>query len=400
LVVPPSQQTPPTSSPPSPRPSYSPRAGTGRQAKRRRAPHLATSTNQHPALPQKKKNHRKFGEVGIDDALVVGKGEEEEIIELNNGCVCCTVRGDLIRILGKLRARRHGRGANGRLDGVVIETTGLADPAPVAQTFFVDDDVAAAYRLDAIVTVVDAKHLALHLDDAARPEGVENEAQEQIGFADVVLLNKCDLVSEGERTQVRRRIRGINASAQIVETTNSTVDWRKILRVGAFDLRRVLDVEPEFLEQDPMSHEHDATVTSVGIEREGECDIVRLDGWLSALLRDKGADIFRSKGVLAIRGSDHRHVLQAVHMLMMLGSSIDGDDGAGGLKPWAEGEPRVNKLCFIGRNLDRAALEASFASCLVTDEEAEEEEEQKGEGPPKQKKRPSPRAKAAAKAAA
>lgn len=303
--------------------------------------------------------------MGIDDALVVSKGEEEEILELNNGCICCTVRGDLIRILTKLRARRHGRGANGKLDGVVIETTGLADPAPVAQTFFVDEGIQSAFRLDAIVTVVDAKHLALHLDDTKRPEGVENEAQEQLGFADVVLLNKCDLVTAAERGEVRQRIRRINASAEIIETTKSEVNWNKILKIGAFELQRVLDVEPEFLEQDPTEHEHDSTVTSVGIEQEGECDIVKLDAWLSTLLRDKGADIFRSKGVLAIKGSPHRHVFQAVHMLMQLGSSIEGDDGSSHLKPWAKDEKRVCKLIFIGRNLNRAELEASFAECLI-----------------------------------
>jgi G3E family GTPase len=275
------------------------------------------------------------------------------------------VRGDLIRILTKLRTRKHGRGTNGRLDGVVIETTGLADPAPVAQTFFVDEGVASAFRLDAIVTVVDAKHLALHLDDTKRPEGVENEAQEQLGFADVVLLNKCDLVSAAERGQVRQRVRKINASAEIIETTKSKIDWQKILKIGAFELQRVLDQEPEFLDQDPSEHEHDTTVTSVGIECEGECDIVKLDNWLSELLRDKGADIFRSKGVLAIRGSPHRHVFQAVHMLMQLGSSIEGDDGSSHLKPWGADEKRVCKMIFIGRNLDRKELEASFAACLV-----------------------------------
>jgi G3E family GTPase len=273
------------------------------------------------------------------------------------------VRGDLIRILTKLRQRRHGRGE--QLDGIVIETTGLADPAPVAQTFFVDDDVAANYRLDAIITVVDAKHLALHLDDDKRAANAENEAEEQLAFADVVLLNKRDLVTAAELGQVRTRIRKINASAELIETTRSNVDWKKILKIGAFELKRVLEDEPEFLEQDPTSHEHDTTVTSVGIEKEGECDIVRLDNWLSTLLREKGVDIFRSKGVFALKGSPHRHVFQGVHMLLSFGSSNEGDDGSGYLKPWAEGEKRVNKMVFIGRNLDREELEASFAKCLV-----------------------------------
>jgi G3E family GTPase len=328
----------------------------------RASPTRAPSNNN-----QKKTKKQKFGEVGIDDALIVGQGEGEEILELNNGCVCCTVRGDLIRILTKLRQRRHGRGE--QLDGVVIETTGLADPAPVAQTFFVDDEIAEHYRLDAIVTVVDARHLALHLDDKQRTEGCENEAAEQLAFADTILLNKRDLVTDEEAAVVRTRIRGINAAAPIHETTRSKIHVDQILGIGAFELSRVLEAEPEFLKQDPGEHQHDDTVTSVGIERAGECDIGRLNEWLSILLREKGADIFRSKGVFAISGSPHRHVFQGVHMLLSFGSSAESDpareDTTGALRPWAKDEPRVNKLIFIGRNLDRAALEESFATCLV-----------------------------------
>jgi G3E family GTPase len=287
-----------------------------------------------------------FGEIGIDDALVLDA--EEEVFEMNNGCICCTVRGDLIRILGNLMKRKD------RFDQIVIETTGLADPAPVAQTFFVDDEVATQLRLDAIVTVVDAVHLVAHLDDD-KPEGVENEAVEQLAFADRIVLNKVDLASdEAELEEVERRIREINGLAPIVRTSFGNVDLDRILDVGAFDLSRVLEQDPEFLDPD-AEHQHDLTVTSVGFEVEGALDLERLNGWIGGLLRDKGADIFRSKGILAIDGWDERYVFQGVHMLM----AGDAD------RPWAPDEVRRNRLVFIGRNLDRAELEHGFRSCLV-----------------------------------
>ncbi len=287
-----------------------------------------------------------FGEIGIDDALVLDA--EEEIFEMNNGCICCTVRGDLIRILGNLMRRRD------RFDQIVIETTGLADPAPVAQTFFVDDEIAAKLELDAIVTVVDAKHLVEHLDDE-KPEGVENEAVEQLAFADRVVLNKVDLAdSEHALGEVERRVREINPHVPIVRTSHGKVDLEAILDVGAFDLDRVLADDPEFLDPD-AEHQHDLTVTSVGIEAAGTVDSGRLDAWLGTLLREKGVDIFRSKGILAIEGADERYVFQGVHML------LDGQPD----RAWRDGEERTNKLVFIGRNLDREELERSFRECLV-----------------------------------
>jgi G3E family GTPase len=287
-----------------------------------------------------------FGEIGIDDALVLDA--EEEIFEMNNGCICCTVRGDLIRILGNLMRRRD------RFDQIVIETTGLADPAPVAQTFFVDDEIAAQLRLDAIVTVVDAKHLLEHLDDA-KPDGVENEAVEQLAFADRVVLNKVDLASsDDDLVEVERRIREINSLAPIIRTSHGKVDLASILDVGAFDLDRVLVDDPEFLDPD-AEHQHDLTVTSVGIEATGTVDKDRLNAWLGTLLREKGVDIFRSKGILAIEGLDERYVFQGVHML------LDGQAD----RPWRSDEARTNKLVFIGRNLDRDELESSFRRCLV-----------------------------------
>jgi len=284
-----------------------------------------------------------YGEVGVDDALVLDA--EEEIFEMNNGCICCTVRGDLIRILGNLLRRRD------RFDQILIETTGLADPAPVAQTFFMDDEVAAGLRLDAIVTVVDAAHLLPHLDEV-KPEGVENEAVEQIAFADRIVLNKTDLADDAQLALVVARIREINALAELIPAQHAKVDLDRILDVGAFDLSRALDLDPAFLRD--TDHQHDQTVTSVGIEAGGEVDVDRFNEWLGGLLATKGADIFRSKGFLALAGEPDRYVFQGVHML------FDGTTGPA----WGDA-PRRNRLVFIGRNLDRDALESGFRACLA-----------------------------------
>lgn len=285
-----------------------------------------------------------FGEVGIDDALVLDA--EEEIFEMNNGCICCTVRGDLIRILGALMRRRD------KFDQILIETTGLADPAPVAQTFFVDDEIRGRLRLDAIVTVVDAAHVLDHLNEI-KPEGVENESVEQVAFADRMLLNKTDLVSEEQLAAVESRLRSINRGAGIVRTQNAKVDLGQVLDIGAFDLQRVLTDDPAFLEQD--DHQHDQSVSSVGFLIDGDVDVEKLNYWLGELLAGKGVDIFRSKGILALAGQDRQYVFQGVHML------FDGTEG----RPWGEQESRTNRLVFIGRNLDREALEAAFRACLV-----------------------------------
>ncbi|MBE1603437.1 CobW family GTP-binding protein [Actinopolymorpha pittospori] len=285
-----------------------------------------------------------FGEVGIDDALVLDA--QEEIFEMNNGCICCTVRGDLIRILGALMRRRE------RFDRIVVETTGLADPAPVAQTFFVDDEIREQLRLDAIITLIDARHIHAHLDEL-KPEGVENEALEQVAFADRLVLNKTDLVDDDTRAGVQQRLREINALAEIIPAQHAKVDLADILDVGAFDLSRVLETDPLFLEQ--TDHQHDATVGSVGFEVPGEVNVDRLNTWLGELLATKGVDIFRSKGILAVSGQANQYVFQGVHML------FDGDEG----RPWRADEARVNRLVFIGRNLDRAELESAFSTCLV-----------------------------------
>jgi G3E family GTPase len=408
-----------------------------------------------------------FGEVGIDNALVIGA--DEEVFEMNNGCICCTVRGDLIRILNNLLKRRD------RFDYILVETTGLADPGPVAQTFFVDDEVKAGFRLDGIVTVVDARHVAQHLDDS-------DECRKQIAFADRLLINKTDLVTPDDLGRLQARLRGINAPAPQFRTTQASLSADHVLDLRAFDLGAKLTVDASFLTEelpfewggvfmlaegdhelcfqpgpDPSmslvcfavtagdaatlhaerltamrhfsgarielapgglvepragrtellladtaptrfclrvpkaglyalytqhgpdefglaldrrnaaasamfsqpfgghTHEHDETVTSVGLEETRPLDPKKLNAWLGELLQVQGADIFRSKGILLIQGSPNRFVFQGVHML------FDGRFD----RPWNEGEPRRSTLVFIGRNLDREQLTQGFRSCLV-----------------------------------
>jgi G3E family GTPase len=278
-----------------------------------------------------------FGEVGIDNQLVVST--DEEIFEMNNGCICCTVRGDLVRIISKLMRRRD------KFDHLVIETTGLADPAPVIQTFFVDEDVQLETRLDAVVTVVDAKHIQLHWD--------ADEAQEQIAFADRILINKTDLVTPTELDELERKIRGMNAIAKIYRTQNSVVDMEAVLGVGGFDLNHALMIDPDFLGEE--AHQHDESVKSVALVAAGAMDINKIQNWLSKLLPTEGQNIFRMKGILNINGQDRRFVLQGVHMLM--DSQPD--------RKWRVDEERKNELVFIGRDLDQAKLRTDFNNCLV-----------------------------------
>ncbi len=278
-----------------------------------------------------------FGEVGIDNQLVIDA--DEEIFEMNNGCICCTVRGDLIRIIGNLMKRRH------KFDHLVIETTGLADPAPVIQTFFVDEDMREKLSLDAVVTVVDAKHISQHWD--------ADEAVEQIAFADIVLLNKTDLVTPAELEELEKRIRGMNALAKIHRTRNSELAMDALLGVKAFDLDNALQIEPGFLEEE-HEHEHDETVTSVALVEKGAIDGEKLNAWMSKLLQTQGTDIFRMKGILNIAGEDERFVFQGVHML------FEGKPD----RPWKDSETRKNELVFIGRNLDEAKLKADFLACM------------------------------------
>ena len=290
-----------------------------------------------------------FGDVGIDENILV-ESSEETIIEVMNGCICCTVRGDLTEALDNMYDRIKD------FDGVLIETTGLADPAPVAQTFFVDEKVVERYKLDGIITVVDAKHIIQHLDEE-KPEDVENESVEQLAFADRIMLNKIDLVSEEELQEVESRIKSINNFAPIYRTQNSLIDPKELINIGSFDLERTLEIDPEFLDTD-SEHEHDQSVTSTSARFEGELNVNKLERWIGELMRDKGEDLFRYKGVLAVKGMDQKFVFQGVHMLF--GGEFSEDIGL-----WKEGETRECRFVFIGRNLDHKALQDGLMECMA-----------------------------------
>jgi G3E family GTPase len=280
-----------------------------------------------------------FGELGVDNDLVIDA--DEEVFEMNNGCICCTVRGDLIRIVSQLVKRK------GQLDGIIIETTGLADPSPVAQTFFVDDQVKSGSRLDAIVTVVDAKHLLARLEDS-------HEAEEQVAFADVIVLNKTDLVTPAELDGVESRIRSINRSARVLRAQKADVPIAELMDQGAFDLGRILEIEPDFLTGED-DHEHDDAVNSVSLTLDAPLDIQRFNAWIGAVLMEKGLDILRTKGILHIQGDDQRFAFQAVHMI------ADGDF----IGPWKDGDQRQSRIVFIGRKLDRPELRRGFEACAI-----------------------------------
>ena len=291
-----------------------------------------------------------FGEIGIDNDLIVES--DEEIYEMNNGCVCCTVRGDLIRTVEGLMRRP------GRFDAILVETTGLADPAPVAQTFFMDDEVRAGTRLDAVVALVDAKHLPLRLKDS-------REAEDQIAFADVVVLNKTDLVTPEELAAVEATVRAINPTAKIHRTSRSGVDLKEVLDRGAFDLSRALENDPHFLDNDDhhdQDHDHhhhgeasaihDVTVKSVSL-RGGEMDPKRFFPWIEKITQSEGPNILRLKGIIALKDDPDRYVIQGVHMIM------EGDHQ----RRWKDGEKHESRLVFIGRDLDEAKLRKSFEAC-------------------------------------
>ncbi|MDD2876694.1 MAG: GTP-binding protein [Acidiphilium sp.] len=279
-----------------------------------------------------------FGERGVDNDLVVDT--DEEVFEMNNGCVCCTVRGDLIRIIGGLMKRR------GTLDGIIVETTGLANPAPVAQTFFVDEDVKAKTRLDAIVTVVDALNLPARLRDS-------HEAQDQIAFADVIVLNKLDLVTPEERAAVEAEIRKINRFAEIHHATRADVPVDKVLGINAFSLERVLQSVPDFLDDD--AHTHDEHMTSISLASKTPLDADKFNAWIGGILATQGQDILRTKGILEFAGEERRFAFQAVHMM------ADGDF----LRPWTPDEARESRIVFIGRDLNRPQLRRGFESCVA-----------------------------------
>jgi G3E family GTPase len=280
-----------------------------------------------------------FGEIGIDNDLVVGA--DEEVFEMNNGCICCTVRGDLIRIIDGLLKRK------GDFDGIIVETTGLADPAPVAQTFFVDETVGAKTSLDAVVTVADAKWLKDRLKDAP-------EAKNQIAFADVILLNKTDLVSEAELKDVEMRIRAINPFARIHRTQRSEIAIDKVLGQGAFDLDRIEAIDPDFL-KGGHKHYHDEEMRSVSFSSEKPLDPDKFFPWIQELTQREGPNILRSKGILAFKDDPERFVFQGVHMI------LDGDHQ----RPWKDDEAKLSRIVFIGRQLNDQALKEGFFACVA-----------------------------------
>jgi G3E family GTPase len=308
-----------------------------------------------------------FGEIGIDNDLIIGA--DEEVFEMNNGCVCCTVRGDLVRILDGLMKRK------GKFDAIIVETTGLADPAPVAQTFFVDEDVQKNARLDAVVTVADAKWLSDRLKDAP-------EAKNQIAFADVIVLNKTDLVSKPELAEVEARIRGINPYAKLHRTERCAVALSDVLERGAFDLDRILEIEPEFLEAGDdhdhhghdhdhgqghhhhdhghshggLKHYHDEDMQSLSLRTDKPLDATRFMPWLQGLVAAEGGKILRSKGILAFSDDDDRYVFQGVHMM------LEGDHQ----RKWKDDERRESRLVFIGRELPEQLIRDGFENCIVT----------------------------------
>jgi len=303
-----------------------------------------------------------FGEIGIDNDLVVGA--DEEVFEMNNGCICCTVRGDLVRILDGLMRRK------GKFDAIIVETTGLADPAPVAQTFFMDENVGRKTKLDAVVTVADAKWLNERLKDAP-------EAKNQIAFADVILINKTDLVSPDELNEVEARIRGINPYAKLHRTERAKIPLDAILDRNAFDLDRILDLEPAFLEGEEhdhhhhhehgdhhhdhkhahgrLKHYHDEEMQSISLRTDKPLDPDRFFPWVQDLVQKEGPNILRCKGILAFKDDDRRFVFQGVHMI------LDGDHQ----RPWKKDEKRESRIVFIGRNLPGKTIAEGFESCLA-----------------------------------
>lgn len=306
-----------------------------------------------------------FGEIGIDNDLIVGA--DEEVFEMNNGCICCTVRGDLIRIIDGLMRRK------GKFDAIIVETTGLADPAPVAQTFFVDENVGNKTKLDAVVTVADAKWLRDRLRDAP-------EAKNQIAFADVILINKTDLVTDAELREVEARIRGINPYAKLHRTQRAQIPLGEVLDRKAFDLERILDIEPSFLEAGDhdhhhdhdhehdhdhahdqahahggLKHYHDEEMQSIALKTDRPLDPDKFFPFIQNLTQAEGPNILRSKGILSLKDDPQRFVFQGVHMM------LDGDHQ----REWRADEKRESRIVFIGRNLPEEKIRKGFESCVA-----------------------------------
>jgi G3E family GTPase len=303
-----------------------------------------------------------FGEIGIDNELIVNA--DEEVFEMNNGCICCTVRGDLVRIIDGLMRRK------GKFDAIIVETTGLADPAPVAQTFFMDEQVGAKTKLDAVVTVADAKWLNERLKDAP-------EVKNQIAFADVILINKTDLVSPAELNEIEARIRAINPYARLHRTERAKIDIAEVLGRNAFDLDRILDIEPAFLEvaeehahthehdhshgghdhvvHHGLKHYHDEDMQSVALRTDKPLNPDKFFPWVQDLVATDGPSILRCKGILSFKDDPERFVFQGVHMI------LDGDHQ----RPWKADEVRNSRIIFIGRNLPEEKIRTGFESCVA-----------------------------------
>lgn len=283
-----------------------------------------------------------FGEEGIDNDLLFQ--DEEQIVEMNNGCICCTVRGDLVRILGDLSEKRE----QGQIhfERVIIETTGLADPAPVAQTFFIEENIGDYYLLDGIITIVDAKHGLKQLDE-------HHEAQEQVGFADRLLVSKTDLVSADSVTELQARLRSINARAPISQAHFGETDIQEILDIRGFNLNAILEIEPDFL--DDVSHEHDGDISSFVYRTDKPLDAARIMKFMQVMIRDYGNDLLRYKGILNISGCGDRVIYQGVHMLL---TETFG-------KPWKSREIKESAMVFIGRNLPKEEMLEALDSCKV-----------------------------------
>jgi G3E family GTPase len=299
-----------------------------------------------------------FGEIGIDNELVVNA--DEEVFEMNNGCICCTVRGDLVRIIDGLMRRK------GKFDAIIVETTGLADPAPVAQTFFMDEQVGAKTKLDAVVTVADARWLKDRLKDAP-------EVKNQIAFADVILVNKTDLVAPEELSELEARIRGLNPYARLHRTERANIDISEVLGRNAFDLDRILEIEPSFLAADDhhhdhdhahshghnhgngLKHYHDEEMHSVSLKTDRPLNPDKFFPWIQDLVAKDGPNILRCKGILSFKDDPERFVFQGVHMI------LDGDHQ----RPWKQGENRDSRIVFIGRDLPEDRIRQGFESCIA-----------------------------------
>mmetsp|Transcript_1983 Transcript_1983/g.2961 ORF Transcript_1983/g.2961 Transcript_1983/m.2961 type:complete len:344 (-) Transcript_1983:1028-2059(-) len=298
-----------------------------------------------------------FGEVAIDDGLVAESLDApEDLITMDNGCVCCSVRGDLIRTLGQLSSQRK------KFDAILLETTGLADPAPIVYTIQTNPKISEHYRIDSIVCLADCKHITQHLDEV-KPDGSVNEALQQVAFADKILLNKVDLVTQAEKDTLKTRLTTINKFATIIETQLSRAPLEKILGLNSFNMDSILQVDPDFFDEDTEDKKiHNLElVQSVGVQFSGDLHAQWFNMFMMDLLKERAADLYRTKGLLSFHGQGGtKFVFQGVHEQINFGPAKVG---------WKEGEKRINKFVFIGKNLDKKLLTKSLMECLYKEDE-------------------------------